>query len=138
MPRTRSQAPDFQPDDAHLDKEYYDSHPGVWSALLDQVVAGVTEWHDDVGPFEGHALMHLFNRETANDVLNRARLIASGNVKDAVELGILELIQILEAREVRFDYSQDPVLQYLAQKWLETDWLFNDKERVTWRQVSRS
>lgn len=41
-----------------------------------------------------------------------------------------------QAREVQYDYSQDPVLQYLAQKWLETDWLYNDKERVTWRQVT--
>ena len=39
---------------------------------------------------------------------------------------------------MQYDYSQDPVLEYLAQKWLETDWLYNDKERVTWRQVTRS
>ena len=29
MPLTRSQPADLQPDDAHLDKQYYDSHPGV-------------------------------------------------------------------------------------------------------------
>lgn len=96
MPRTRSQPPDLQPDDTHLDKEYYDSHPGSWSALLDQVVDGVTQWYNDVGPFEGHSLQDFFSRSIANSVLNRARLIASGDVDDAVELGVLEIIYKLE------------------------------------------